>query len=599
MKKNILRIILTLIFVSLLINPALHAEKKASSVDLKGFSKFVETMLKEWEVPGTAVAVVKDGKVVYAEGFGYRDVEKKLKVTPDTLFAIGSCTKAFTATLLGILVDEGKLEWEKPVREYLPTFKLQDNFASEQMTPVDLVTHRSGLPRHDPVWYGTTASREELFNRLQYLEPSKGFRTTYQYNNLMFMTAGYLAGKIAGTSWEELVKTKLFQPLEMNRSNFTVEDSQKTDDFSLPYSRRDEKITVVPFRQLDAVGPAGSINSSVNDMAKWILLNLNKGKFGDKTIISETNLSLIHSPQMAMGNSLNKDEEFLYSTYGMGWVIGSYRGHPTVIHGGGIDGFISFVTLLPRDNAGIVVLTNSDTGGFRLSSIIAYNLYDRILKLPQVPWSKRFKERDEKVKKLAEESKKKEDTDRKIGTTPSHPLEDYTGKFKNPGYGVITIEKKGDTLSAVYNGIEYKVIHYHYDVFEYSADIFGEQKFKASFLSDLKGNINSFTVAFQAGIKDIEFTRMPEKKGKEFLQQFVGEYELSGVILKFELQGEDTLIATVPGQPPYELVPYKENEFTLKPLKGFTMKFIVDESGAVTGVESHQPNGIFTAKKVK
>jgi CubicO group peptidase (beta-lactamase class C family) len=599
MKKNSIKIIFILIVASFLVNPALFAEKKASSDDFKGFPGFVESMLKDWDVPGTAIVVVKDGKIVFAEGFGYRNVEKKLKVTPDTLFAIGSCTKAFTAAALGILVDEGKLEWEKPVRDYLPTFKLQDNFASEQMTAMDLVTHRSGLPRHDPIWYGSTASREELFNRLQYLEPSKGFRAAYQYNNLMFMTAGYMAGKIAGTSWEELVRTKLFAPLGMNNSNFSVEDSQKTDDFSLPYSKRNEKITSVPFRKIDVIGPAGSINSSVNDMAKWLLLNLNNGKIGDKTIISEANLTLMHTPQMVMGGSLNVDEEFLYTAYGMGWMIDSYRGHPVVFHGGGIDGFISFVTFLPRDNAGIVVLTNSDSGGSRLSSIIAYNLYDRILKLPQVPWSKRFKERDEKAEKLGEKSKKNEDTDRKIGTTTSHPLEDYTGKFENPGYGVITIEKGGDTLKAVYNGIEYKVEHYHYDIFELSTEIFGEQKLKASFLTDLKGNINSVKFALQAGVKDIEFTRMAEKKGKEYLQRFVGEYEVSGVTLKIELKGEETLVTIVPGQPIYELIPYKDNEFTLKDLTGYTLKFVVNESGAVTAVESHQPNGTFTAKKVK
>lgn len=599
MKKGIVKIIFILIFVSLLVNPALHAKKSANSIDLKGFSKFVETMLKEWDVPGAAVAIVKDGKVVYAEGFGYRDMEKKLKVSPDTLFAIGSCTKAFTATVLGILVDEGKLEWDKPVREYLPTFKLQDTFASEQMTPMDLVTHRSGLPRHDPVWFGSTATREELFNRLQYLEPTKGFRTTYQYNNLMFMTAGYMAGKIAGTTWEELVRSKLFEPLGMKNSNFSVTDSQKSADFSLPYSKRDEKNKAVPFRNVDAVGPAGCINSSVNDMAKWIMLNLNNGKVGEKTIISEANLTLIHSPKIVTGGALSKDEEFLYSLYGMGWGIIAYRGHPVITHGGGIDGFISGVSLLPRDNAGVVVLTNSDSGGNRFSSIIAYNVYDRILGLRQVPWSKRFKERDEKAKKQAEESKKKEDTDRKTGTNPSHTPDDYTGKFGNPGYGIITVGKDGESLTAVFNGIDYKVEHYHYDIFDLSTEIFPEQKIKASFHIDLKGNINSITIPLQGGVKDIEFTRLPEKKGKEFLEQFIGEYEMSGITVKIKFQGEDTLVAIVPGQTLYELVPYKDTEFTLKNLKGFSIKFILDESGAVTGLESHQPNGAFTAKKVK
>jgi CubicO group peptidase (beta-lactamase class C family) len=508
MKKAMSRITFILIVVSLLINPVLYGKKHAGKINLKGFPQLVEKMLKEWEVSGAAVAIVKDGKVVFARGFGYRDVKNKLEVTPGTLFAIGSCTKAFTATVLGILVDEGKLEWDKPVRKYLPCFKLQDPVASEQMTPVDLVTHRSGLPRHDLAWYGSSITRKDLFKRLQFLEPGKGFRSTFQYNNLMFMTAGYMAGKIAGTSWEELVQKKIFDPLGMKTSNFSVKDSQKSKNFSLPYSKRDEKVVEIPFRNIDTIGPAGSINSSVNEMAQWILLNLNKGKIGDRQVISKKNLQKLHSPRMATGGPLSKDKELLYSVYGMGWGITAYRGHPVVAHGGGIDGFISTVSFLPRDNAGVVVLTNTDTGGSRFCSVIAYNVYDRILGLPQVPWSKRLKERDEKAKKKAEEKKKKEDKDRKSNTKPSHSLEDYTGD------GILTIEKDGEQLTAALNDLHLKGQHYHYDIFEFSSATLGDEKIKTHFHTDVKGNISRVSVPLQEGVKDIEFTRVPEKKDK-------------------------------------------------------------------------------------
>ncbi len=600
MKKSFIKITFILIVFSLLINPALYAKKSTGSVNLKGFSKFVESMLKEWDVPGAAVAIVKDGKIVFAQGFGYRDVDKKLNVTKDTLFAIGSCTKAFTATIMGILVDEGKVEWDKPVRNYLPSFKMYDKIASEQMTPVDLLTHRSGLPRHDSVWYGSSATRAELVNRLQYLEPSKSFRSTFQYNNLMFVTAGYLEEKLSGTPWEKLVQTKIFDPLGMKTSTLSVKDSQKTANFSLPYSKKEEKTTAVPFRNIDTVGPAGSINSSVAEMAQWILLNLNKGKVGDKQIISEGNLQQVHTPRMATGRDLPRDKELFSSTYGMGWFISTYQGHPVVSHGGGIDGFISNVSFLPRDNAGVVVLTNSDRGGNRLCSVIAYNVYDRILRMKQVPWSDRLKKRDEEAKKRNKKGEKKKDANRKPDTKPSHHLEAYAADYENPGYGIITVKEKDGKLNAVFNKIQFKGEHYHYDMFEISSDVMGGQKIRATFHIDAKGNIGSVTIPLQPGVKDIEFKRMPEKKGKDFLQKMVGTYDFSsGRTVKITLKGENTLVLNMKGQPPLDLVFYKGTEFNFKAFKGYGIKFILDDSGNVTGLESYQPNGTFTAKKVK
>jgi CubicO group peptidase (beta-lactamase class C family) len=600
MRIKLTKILVVSVIVALLVTPALFA-KKGSTVDLKGFANFVEKVRQEWEVPGCAVAIVKDGKIIFAKGFGYRDVEKKLAVTPNTLFAIGSTSKAFTAAILGILVDEGKLDWDKPVRDYLPCFKLHDPVATRFMTTVDLVTHRSGLPRHDFAWYNSSASTSELIHRLPYLEPTETFRALFQYNNLMFMTAGYMAGKIAGTSWKKLVQTKIFDPLGMKTSNFSVNDSQKSADFSFPYSKRNKKVTRVPFRNIDAIGPAGAINSNVYEMANWIILNLNKGKFGDKQIISEANLGKIHSPQMVVQSELSKDKELFYASYGMGWVITAYRGHPELTHGGGIDGFISQVSFLPRENAGVVILTNSDTGGSNLTRIVGYNVYDRIAGLRQVPWAQRIKKRVEEGRKKAEEAEKKKKEDRVSDTKPSHKLADYTGDFENPGYGIISITKDGDKLKASFNNRDFKGEHYHYDIFEFTSITNGEEKLKAAYHTDVKGDINKVSLPFQPGVKDIEFTRMPEKKmlSKAFLKKFVGEYDLAGIAAVISLKGEKTLVLTVTGQPPYELIAFKGNEFKVKNLEGFSLKFLVDESEQVTAMEAHQPNGVFTAKKKK
>ena len=240
-------------------NEALEYESK-----FKKIKTFIDTVMKAWKVPGVAVGIMKGDKLVFAEGFGYRNIKEKLPVTTNTLFAIGSCTKAFTSASIGILVDEGKAEWDKPVKNYYPEFKMYDNFASEKMTFRDLVTHRSGLPRHDLMWYGTKLTRKEIVERLQYLEPNKDFRTNYQYQNLMVMTAGYIAGVINGTSWEDLVKEKIFKPLGMDNSNFSVLESQKSADYAKPYSTmKDDEIKEMAFMDISTIGPAGAINSNI------------------------------------------------------------------------------------------------------------------------------------------------------------------------------------------------------------------------------------------------------------------------------------------------------------------------------------------------
>jgi len=596
MRKRIIRAFCFLIILSFLFTP-LSAKKKTPEDYLKGLDKFITERMEEWKVPGLAISVIQDGRLVYSEGFGFRDIDKNLPVTPQTLFAIGSCTKAFTAVTMGILVDEGQLEWDKPLKEYLPTFKLKDSFATERMTPRDLVCHRSGLPRHDSMWYNSSASRRELFDRLQYLEPSKDFRTTFQYQNLMFMTAGYLVGQISGTNWERFVQNRIFMPLGMTKSNFSVNDSQKALDFALPYMEKDDKIIKIPFRNIDTVGPAGSINSNVTNMANWILLNLNKGEIGDQQVISESSLKEIHSPQMISSKSYRYNESF-YSMYGMGWGITAYRGHLRLAHGGGIDGFTAQVVLLPRDNIGMVILTNR--GGSALPPIISNNVADRLLGLDQVDWNSRNKKQVEEGKQEAEKAKKEKDKDRKLNTKPSHPLEDYAGDYEHPGYGVISIVKKGDQMIAEYNSIPFVASHYHYDVFEIINEMMDES-FKVSFFMDLKGNIRSLSIQMEEAVEPLVFTKMPEKAmmEKSFLEKFTGEYMIGEAKSTVFLKGEKTLFIYVPGQPEYELVPYKGTTFNFKVLSGFSIEFIIDESGKVTEAKVTQPNGVFTAKKIK
>ncbi|HAX76727.1 MAG TPA: serine hydrolase [Cyanobacteria bacterium UBA11372] len=477
---------------------------------MEGLSEFINDRMPQWNVPGLAIAIVKDNQIIFCEGFGWRDVKNNLKVTPKTLFAIGSCTKAFTTMAMGILVDRGQLDWDKPVRNYLPSFKLYDSYASEHITPRDLATHRSGLPRHDAMWYRTNFNREEIINRLQYLESTHELRTVFQYNNLMYMAAGYLVGKIAGCTWEEFVQREILHPIGMANSNFSVEASQKTDDFACPYINKDDELKEIPFLNIDVVGPAGSINSNITDMAQWLLMHLNGGKVGDKQIISPSNITQMYTPQIVTPNS-QSEREVLNPSYGLGWAIYAYRGYKIVQHGGGIDGFSALTTLLPQDNIGVVVLTNLNASP--LHSIVTYYVCDRLLNLEPVSWNERIKEGVAKGKESTTKAKEKIAAERQLGTQPSHGLEDYKGNYEHPAYGMISVELKEDNLTTTYNSIVSQLQHYHYDTFTSEselAEMLDMPPDLISFVTDKKGNISSLYVPMEPALKDAVFTRMPE-----------------------------------------------------------------------------------------
>lgn len=556
---------------------------------------FTDSTRKIWNVPAIAISIVKDNKVVFAEGFGLRNIEKNLPADENTLFAIGSCSKAFTTMILGFLAEEGKIDWNEPVKTYLPTFKLHDEFATARMTPRDLVTHNSGLPRHDLMWYGSPLTREQLFDRLQYLEPNKDFRTTYQYQNLMFMTAGYLAGQVMGTSWENLVTERIFEPLGMTNSNFSVEDSKKSDNHSLPYVEKNDKIEFTPFRNIDEVGPAGSINSSVADMAKWMRFHLNKGKVGDKALISESNFEMMQTPYTAI-SSPQQEDEISHASYGLGWLIQYYRGHKRVSHGGGIDGFTAQVGLLPRDNIGIVVLTNR--GGTPLPGIVSNYASDLLLDLEPVDWNSRIKSRVDKAKEEQKKQGEKKDEQRIAGTKPSHPLSDFAGEYEHPAYGVIAISQESKQLSAKFNSFSSPLEHWHYDVFRMTSDDLNNMKI--TFYSNEKGDLDHLTMPLEAAVDPIVFKRKPSSNltDPKFLSKLAGEYTLeNGTVATVAMKGENEITVHLPGQPTYDLEPYKETTFNLKGLTGYSLKFVLDKNSRVTEAVFLQPNGTFPAKR--
>lgn len=578
--------------------PPTSQTQSAPAHKLRGLDDLVATAMQEWKVPGVAVAVVQDGKVIYAKGYGYRDVEKKLPVTAETLFAIGSITKSFTSLTFATLNDEGKVDWDKPVREVLPEFAMYDAVASERATPRDLFSHRTGLPRHDLVWYSSDFSRADLLNRIRYLKPSKDFRSAFQYNNLTIMTMGFLEGKVTGLGWEGAVRTKVFAPLEMNQSNFSIADIEKSDNHALPYELKKEAVTLIPYHNIDQIGPAGSINSSADDMSHYLIFQLGDGTYQGKRLVSEANLREMHSPQTAVADAppALSFREMGHGAYGLGWVVTSYRGHNLVWHNGGIDGFYALISLLPDDHMGVVVLTNMPGG--QTPEVLAYNVYERLLGLDLTPWLDRFKEREARQKKELEENKKTKLSDKKSGTHPSHQLAEYAGEYENPGYGSIKVSLKGEALEAVLNTMKpFPLQHYHYDIFEVPEDadsVAAGQRLQ--FHLNKQGDIETASAALDPALgEDIVFRRVA-KLSPEELPPLAGEYVLGELTATVSLSN-GTLRLSVPGQPQYELLPKRGLSFDVKGLPGFTVEFKKDASGKVTEAVFSQPNGVFTAKR--
>ena len=496
------RILVILLFLSTV---SIARQSNSDAAKLQGIDGFAEQLLKEWNVPGLGMGIIHDGTVVMARGYGYRDLEDKKPFTTKTLFPIGSTSKSFTALALAILKDKGKLDWDDRVRQYLPSYELSDPIASERMTIRDLLLHRSGLARNDMMWYGSGFTRKQIFDRLKYLSMGVGFRNKFDYNNLGYMTAGYLAGEVAGSSWEDLVRTSILTPLGMTATNFSDTDSAKSPDYALPYEEISGKVERVPFASTEAIGPAGSVHSNIDEMLHYAQMLLAHGKYEGRQIVSETNLKTIQSPQIAMGVPSPYPEQSA-PAYGMAWVIQTYRGHRFVWHNGGIDGFYTLLALLPDDNIGVVIFANRlDTRA--PGEVLLRNLFDRMLGMTPVDWDSRFHEAEGKAKKAEDAELKKIADERKPGTQPSHPLKDYAGTYTHPAYGSVVITLDAGHLKFALNQLSAPLDHHHYDVFivPHSQRTLGDLKVR--FETGMSGDIDSVVVPLEEDIPEVVFQR--------------------------------------------------------------------------------------------
>lgn len=478
--------------------------------ELEGLDEYIEDLLEEWKVPGAAIAVVEDGEVIHLKGYGYRDLENELPVTTTTLFPIGSITKSFAAVTYGILVDEGRLDWDTPVREYVPDFRLYDPVATARVTLRDLMSHRTGLAGHDFFMYRSGFTQREMFERLRYLPPSADLRTTFQYSNLMFMIAGYMVRPLTDTTWEEFTRERVLLPLGMDRTNFSAHEMQQGNDFALGYREDDDVISRVRNLMLDfeEEGAAGVINSNAEDMSRYLLFHLNRGKAGDTQVLSQKNAAEMQVPQITWtgwSEAERRQLEIDHMTYGLGLALTTYRGHRSVLHRGGFAGFHAGMTFLPEEEIGIAVLTNLTPNP--LPDIVINEVSDRLLGLESINWSGRYRKLDQ-TSAGAEEDSAKSVTDTNRTSGPSHRLEDYVGEYEHPGYGVMRIELRDGGLVISNRVVSSPLTHLYYDVFEFLPDpLYPDWAIKLRFDTNLRGEIDQLSSPLEPAVEDILFKR--------------------------------------------------------------------------------------------
>ncbi len=561
----------------------------AQEAPLGGFDDYVNKSIREWEVPGLAIAIIKDDRIVLARGYGVRKLGDPRSVDERTLFAIGSSSKAFTAAAVAMLVDDGKLKWDDPATKYLPGFETFDPHVTRELSVRDLLSHRSGLERGDFLWYGTEYDRDEILRRTRFLKPTWSLRSTFGYQNLMFLAAGQVVAKLNGKSWDEFIRQRIFSPLGMTSSSTSIRDFETADNVATPHAKIENKVESIPWRNIDNIAPAGSINSNVLDMSQWIRMQLGDGVYQKQRLLSSGAVKEMHAPQTIV--RLQGPMELLYPeahflSYGLGWFLSDHRGRKVVEHGGAIDGMRAQVAMIPEEKLGVIILTNLH--GTPLPHALMYKVFDAYLGAPRQ--RDRSAELLKTIKALegqGKEAEKKLEAERVKDTRASLALEKYVGTYKNDLYGDVKVTNENDKLklsfgSAFSSGLE----HWHYDTFRAKFVAAGVTNAYVSFALNAQGKTETVTLNLP-GVADYPFKRAPESAdaaavsmSEEELKKFAGKYESKTppIEVSLELVG-GKLKAVVPGQPVYDLVPVAPSRFRIGGAPdGFFIQFEMAEA---------------------
>jgi len=479
---------------------------------LAGFDEYMAKTLKDWNAPGVGVGIVVDGKLVFAKGYGYRDYEKKLPFTPTTVVPIASNTKLFTAVATGMLVEDGKLTWDKPVRESVPSIRFFNDQLNNEVTLRDMLSHRTGITRHDTIWYKSDFTRKELFEKLVYMEPEQPLRQTFLYNNLMFAAAGYIIQFQSGKTWEDFVKERILDPLQMKSTGYSIASMLKQSEFGVGFTERRDSFEIykIPYYEdIAGVAPCGAIVSNIEDMSHWLIALMNDGKYDGKQVLPPAVLKATLEPAISLPNVGLQTRgwgENLNSTYGMGRETAVYRGHLMTMHGGDLPGFHTQISFMPQDHIGVIVFEIGNHSQ-PLYNIITYNVYERLLGISLTPWSDRILEIRLKDKKVNTEARTKAGQGRILDTKPSHALADYAGVYDNTAYGPMTIGLKDNQLQFDFHKIRMPMTHFHYDRFD-TPDDEQDGKWSVNFRTNPQGDVDQAVVSLDEA--EAVFLRKPD-----------------------------------------------------------------------------------------
>jgi CubicO group peptidase (beta-lactamase class C family) len=582
---------------------ALASVTAAQPVDitkkLEGFDAYMAKTLKDWNAPGVGVGIVVNDKLVFAKGYGFRDYEKKLPFTPATMSPIASNTKLFTAIAAGMLVQEGKLTWDKPVTDSVPSIRFYNNQLNNTVTLRDMLSHRTGITRHDTIWYKSDFTRKQLFEKLVYLEPQEQMRETFLYNNLMFAAVGYLIELQSRKTWEQFVKEKILDPLEMNSTSYSIAEMLKQPEAGVGFTERRDSFELyrIPYYEdIAGVAPCGAIVSNIENMSHWLIALMNDGKYAGRQVLPPEVLRETLQPAIALPNTALETRgwsEILNSAYGMGRQTASYRGHLLTFHGGDLPGFHTQVSFMPQDHIGVIVFEIGNHSQ-PLYNIVSYNVYERLLGMDQTPWSDRQLDIRLKNKKANTEARTKATEGRIPNTEPSHRLAAYTGTYENAAYGLMSIGVKDNQLQFDFHKMRFPMTRFHYDRFD-TPDDEQDGKFSVNFRTNPQGDIDQAVMSLDEA--EAVFIRKPDAIDAKLLSQLAGGYETpSGVKIQITLASDSKLSLVFPGQPVVPLTQLKGLVFRTPQFSDMTYEFVV-QNGQVAGLKQKSPEGEITLPK--
>lgn len=481
------------------------------SIDLKEMeswlAEFVSGQQELWGIPGAAVAVLLDSEPYLTRYSGTASKTSGQPVTAQTLFPISSCTKGMTATALALLAEEGLLDWERPIRHTIPEFRMADPFASENMTALDLLCHRSGLPNHNFAWANSRFGYRDVLSRLPHIKPSQGFRSTWQYQNLVFTVAGCLIERLSGRPWETFMREELLSPLGMDQVRFGIE--REGLPISETFLSAGHTAIAVPPLDIQSIAPAGSLLATLEDLEHWLKFNLDN----DGSTLSQKGLEYLWEPRVIVPLQSAYPERSTQCV-GLGWVVEHYRGERIIWHDGAING-CAFVGFIPAKGCGVAVLGNK-TFDSRFCKAVAFQIFESFLGDGSIHWPEiLLKEASQEAKDQAEGLRGIQvdhERHKRPKTSPSHDLEEYTGVYEDMGYGEIRIEKKDGGLRVDLNGLGFTLSHYHYDVFELRSEVLPFLGL-GTFQTDVFGNISGVLLPLEPKAAPIEFRKKTKGNG--------------------------------------------------------------------------------------